>query len=707
VETGTTLKHYRILSLLGEGGMGAVYRAEDTRLGREVALKVLRPDLTASAERLARFEREARAASAVSHPGVATLFDIHHEGETIFLAMEYVEGKTLRELLLGGRLPLPQVIDCAAQVSEALSAAHRKGIIHRDLKPENVMAADSGFYKILDFGLARMALREDSGAGPMAQLTQALTLSRNLSSEGQVSGTLAYMSPEQIQGEAIDARSDLFSFGTLLYELATGVSPFRGKNLLATFHAIVHEQPPSIGSLRPDAPPELDRIAARCLAKDPRDRYQTAADLALDLRTLKRDSDSGSWRQPSPAVSQGAATAAVRPGRPSHWIRNASIVAGGAALILASLFIYRPRGPEPEIEAGLLPGPPSRASLAPADRSRIAVTPFANRSGDPRVDWLSQGLPEMLTTDLARVPGLQVISSQRLADLLSAAGKGEVKDLDQSARTQLGRYAGAGVVVNGSIFKTEGGYRVDVQAYDTATGQVVTAHRAEGKEIFKIADELGTALKKGLQVGGPKEASFPTVATSSPDAYRLFSEGMKFYQGTKFPEAADAFRRSLAADPDFAPSQLRLGMSLMLSGKREEGVRWIGRAATQGDKLPERDLILSEAIQSAFHEQKDPKAPALLEKLTERYPNDPESLFWQAELRSAQEGSRFEAIRILHQAVDQDPNDALAVSALVRHLKELGLEKDAAAILADFQKRTTQAGALPTPPPSVAPPSVP
>jgi predicted Zn-dependent protease len=178
---------------------------------------------------------------------------------------------------------------------------------------------------------------------------------------------------------------------------------------------------------------------------------------------------------------------------------------------------------------------------------------------------------------------------------------------------------------------------------------------------------------------------------------------MKLYQGTKFPEAAEAFRRSLAADPDFASSQLRLGMSLLLSGKREEGVRWIGRAATRGDKLPERDLILSEAIQSAFREQKDPKAPALLEKLTERYPNDPESLFWQAELRSAQEGTRFEAIRILHQAVDQNPNDALAVSALVRHLKELGLDKDAAAILADFRKRNSAPAGDLTPPATKSP----
>jgi len=718
VEIGTTLKHYRILSSLGEGGMGVVYRAEDTRLGRQVALKVLRPDLTVNRDRLQRLEREARAASAISHPGVATLYDIHHEGETVFLAMEFVEGKNLRQLLDDGPLPSSVLLDCLVQVSEALGAAHRKGIVHRDLKPENVMAADSGFYKILDFGLARMTLREDSGGDPLSELTQMLTLSRNFTSDGQVSGTVAYMSPEQIQGEAVDARSDIFSFGILLYELATGASPFKGKTLLATYHAIVHEEPPPITSLRPGAAPELDRIAARCLAKAPGERYQTTADLVLDLRALKRESDSGSWRQSGRTVRPDAAAGAAR--RPFLRARNAWIAAAGAALIFVSLYMFLPRGPEfpepapfePAVLSGAAPawGAPGAISDTAsasfmAARNRIAVTPFANRSGDPAADWLSQGLPEMLTTDLARVPGLQVISSQRLQDLIQAAGRGEMKDLDPGAATQLGRYAGAGVVVNGSIFKEGGSYRIDAQAYDTATGEVLTAHRAEGTDLFKIADELGSGLKKGLQVGSPGKGGPPLVATSSPDAYRLFSEGQKLYQAVRFPEAAEAFRGSLRIDPEFASSQLRLGMSLLLSGKSEEGIGWIRRAAGHADRLPERERVLAGAIQEAFTPGEDGKKTVFIQQLSDRYPQDPESLFWRAEALSGRVGGRFDAIRILHQALDQNPNDALALTALARHLEELGLKQDAELILQDFQKRRAassggvQPPAAPLPPP--------
>jgi eukaryotic-like serine/threonine-protein kinase len=699
MEAGSTLMHYRILAPLGEGGMGAVYRAEDTRLGRQVALKVLRPDLGASPERLQRFEREARAASAISHPGVATLYDIHHDGGTIFLAMEYVEGKNLRQLLEEGRFPLPRLLDCLVQVGDALSAAHAKGIVHRDLKPENVMAADSGFYKILDFGLARMALREDSGSGPLSELTQMLTLSRNLTTEGQISGTLAYMSPEQIQGEAVDARSDIFSFGVLLYELATGSSPFKGKNLLATFHAIVHEESPPIASLRPDAPPELDRIAARCLAKRPSDRYAAAADLVAELRALKRESDSGAWRTPVRTAAGPAGRGAWRP-------RTRWLIAGGAALILTSLVLYRSSGPKPGAVEGRapVPGAPGSSTPAPsgrgapalpasagaatrANRSRIAVTPFVNRSGDTGADWLSQGLPEMLTTDLARVPGLQVISSQRLQDLLAAAGRGTASELDRGATAQLGRYAGAGVVVNGSIYKAGKSYRVDVQACDTETGEVLTAHRAEGPDIFRIADELGEGLKSGLQMGSQGGESVQVVATSSPDAYRFFSEGLRLYQQASFAPATEAFRHSLRIDPEFASSQLRLGMSLFLSGKAEEGLGWIRRAAERADRLPDRERILAEAIVPAFAEGKGPGGPDRFQEMAERYPDDPEGLFWQAESMSGHAGRQLEVIKILHRAVDQDPTDALAISSLARHLQELGLKQDAAAILQDFQKR--------------------
>ena len=308
VQVGSTLKHYRIVARLGEGGMGIVYRAEDTRLGRTVALKVFPPDLVLDEERVDRFEREARAASSISHPGIATLYDFDRDGDTAFLTMEYVNGKTLRQLLNQGCLPMQQLFDCLAQVAEALAAAHRKGVIHRDLKPENIMSSDSGYYKILDFGLARMELESDGESDSGASPTQLATVSRELTSEGKILGTIAYMSPEQVQGHPLDSRSDIFSFGSMLYELVTGRSPFKGNNAIATFHAIVHDEPAPLAELRTDAPAELERIALKCLAKEPRERYQTAADMAVDLRALRRESESGSSRsvrlpRPRPGAS--------------------------------------------------------------------------------------------------------------------------------------------------------------------------------------------------------------------------------------------------------------------------------------------------------------------------------------------------------------------------------------------------------------------
>jgi TolB-like protein/Tfp pilus assembly protein PilF len=688
--------------------MGVVYRAEDTRLGRPVALKVLRPDLGVSPERLERFEREARAASAISHPGVATLYDFHREGETIFLAMELVEGKNLRQILEGGRAPLSQLFDCLVQVSEALSAAHRKGIVHRDLKPENVMAADSGYYKILDFGLARIALPEDSESGPLSELTQMITLSRNLTAEGMISGTLAYMSPEQIQGEAVDARSDIFSFGILLYEMATGTSPFKGKNLLATFHAIVHGTPPPVTTIRQDAPPDLDRIAAKCLAKDPGERYQTAADLAVDLRALRRDSDSGSRRI---AGSQPAARSGTA--RPALRVRTGWIVAGGAILILASLILYRPGWPGHP--GGSFPGraakaPASIPASALADRSRIAVASFANRTGDPAHDWLSQGLPEMLTTDLARVREWQVISSQKLQELLSAAGREKLEDLDERSAAQLARHAGAGVVISGTIYRMGTGFRVDAQAYDTATGEVLSASRVEGSDIFKIADQVGAGLKKGLPVGD-RDAGRPpdVVATSSPEAYKLYSSGLRSYKEVRFGEAAEAFRRALEIDPGFAAARLRLGMSLVLDGRAEEGTSAIRQSIAADAKLSDRERILADGILSCVSDlPEDASWKTRFQQLTERFPRDAESSFWFSWALSAREGNPFEAIRILRETVAQDPNDALAISALARHLQELGLEQEAAIILKDFEKRSdAPVGGfhppLPPPPPPAQP----
>jgi TolB-like protein len=657
--------------------MGVVYRAEDTRLGRTVALKVLPDDLALSQEHVRRFEREARTASAITHPGIATLYDFDREGDVRFFTMEFVEGKTLRQILSDSPLPHGELLECACQVAEALSAAHQKGIVHRDLKPENVMAADSGFYKILDFGLARMELREEMGS---SSPTQWATVSRQVTGEGKIVGTFAYMSPEQVQGHDLDARSDIFSFGVLLYEMVTGKLPFRGNNAIAVFHAIVHQDPEPMALQRDDVPLELERIAAKCLAKNVKDRYQTAADLAVDLRALRRDSESGARYYSSPAHAVPARRAPRR-GRVVLW----SVLAVALAAVLALTLWVGRQDAAPARPEGRAPFP-AAVDAGATRHNRIALATFSNLSGDPRADWLRQALPEMLTTDLAQSDDLEVISTQRMNDLAAAAGRGG-DDLDQATATELARWAGAGVVVSGSIFKAGDGYRIDVQASDTLTGKVISANRAEGTDLFGMADRLAEDLRQGLQVTAGGERDIEQVTTSSPEAFRHFTAGMESYRSLHLDEARAAFRRSLEADAEFPLAQLRLGLSLYLDGDREEGLEWIERARAQAGRLPERERLLATGIHAGLLGREKGGHGEQLAELAAKFPRDVEALFWKAQVESAREGDPSRAIRTLQEAMERDPESSLAVAGLVAQLRGLQLGAEADAILKDFLAR--------------------
>ena len=681
VEAGYQLKHYRILSRLGEGGMGVVYRAEDTRLGRTVALKVLPESLADNEDNVRRFEREARAASAVTHPGVATLYDFDRADDITFLTMEYVEGKTLKQVLENGPLPVETLLDCLSQVAEGLAAAHRKGIVHRDLKPENVMAADSGFYKILDFGLARM--ETPGGAAYDGGQTQMETIAAGITSQGMVVGTFAYMSPEQAQAETVDVRSDIFSFGTLLYELATGQAPFLRKNAISTFHAVVHEEPDPMSAVRNGLPPDLERIAAKCLAKNPDDRFQTAADLAVDLRYLRRGSGtmSGSVPAAPPQVRRRPARSYTLP----VVIGLATVVlAVGAILLVPGLREPAADSISPPQAPVTAPAGAAVAAVAPAARNRIAISPFANRTGEAESDWLSEGVPDLLTTDLARVQGLQVISTQRLRDLLSAAGRDDVGELDSATVTQLARWAGAGIVIGGSIYRVGDSYRIDAQAYDTSDGQVLAASRAEGTEVFTLVDQLAEELlgRLKLHAGDRRE-----VLTASSDAYRDYTGAMDLYDSLRFDEAARAFETSLEADPAFALARLRQGMSLHLAGDFEAGLTLIRRALAEPGRLPERERLLGRGIVVAFGHGDLAAGAEVFEGMEERYPDDLEARLWHARALVDLAGDPAGAIHLLRESMDLDPNDAAAVACMADLMRGLNLTAEADAILADFYSR--------------------
>ncbi|HEU5181339.1 MAG TPA: protein kinase, partial [Candidatus Polarisedimenticolia bacterium] len=508
VEPGKTLGHYRIERPIGQGGMGEVFLAEDTKLDRKVALKVLPDDMAADPDRLARFQREAKAVAALSHPHIVTLFSVEEDRGTHFLTMELVEGSSLDQEIPPPGMPLTRVFDIGIALADALAAAHEKGIIHRDLKPANVMITKDGRVKVLDFGLAKLALvgpragrspappQEDT---PTSAPTGRVGVSQPLTAEGMVMGTAPYMSPEQVNSQEVDARTDIFSLGVVLYEMATGHRPFGGKTSAETISSILRDIPRPVTEARRDAPRQLARIIDHCLKKDPEERFQSAKDVRNELRELRKEADSGhleldettfarpaSGATPTGAHSSGPGTVmpASSPGVPAsgselsgptpaagsrRWLWPA---AGAAVLAVVAILWFTTR----RQAAPGASGEPSASAPAPtagpapvAEVNSLAVLPFTNMSSDKDQEYFSDGLTEELLNALVKIPELKVAGRTS-----SFAFKGKNEDLRTIAR-KLGvsnilegsvRKAGNKIRITAQLVKAEDGFHLWSETYD-------------------------------------------------------------------------------------------------------------------------------------------------------------------------------------------------------------------------------------------------